>query len=234
MTIYIAMDDTDSLESRGTGRLAREVARVISAHWHVFGITRHQLYVHPDILYTSHNSCAVIHVDGSGKEAVDELFAIAEEVMRSDFIAGSDPGLCVTEASAVTPALIAYGRDAQVTVLDQSAARSLAKNLNIHLMGLGGSEDGVIGALAGIGLAAMGNDGRYLSVGNVRNLTGPVAVADLLRAGVDCVQTLDGVVLKDGIVMEVESKSVKPCPLNGKVVLLVKIENGVIIPVKRG
>jgi tRNA(Ile2) C34 agmatinyltransferase TiaS len=234
MTIYIAMDDTDSLESRGTGRLAREVARVISAHWHIFGITRHQLYVHPDILYTSHNSCAVIHVNASGKEAVGELFSIAEKVMRSDLIAGSDPGLCAGEASAVTPALIAYGRDAQVMVLNQSTARTLAKNSNIHLIGLGGSEDGVIGALAGIGLAAMGNDGRYISVGSVRNLTGPVAVEDLLHAGVDCVQTLDGVILREGMIMEAEGKSVKPCLLNGKTVLLVKIEGGIIIPVKRG
>jgi len=233
MTIYIAIDDTDSLESRGTGRLARELGRVVSAHWPVFGITRHQLYVHPDIPYTSHNSCAVIHVDASGKEAVDMLFSLADGVMRSDFIAGSDPGLCVAEASAVTPALIAYGRDAQTTVLNQSAARSLAKNLNILLQGVGGSEDGVIGALAGIGLAAMGNDGRYISVGTVRSLTGPVSVEDLLHAGIDCVQTLDGIILREGIVMEIEGKSVKPCPLDGKVVLLVKSEDGVFIPVKR-
>ena len=92
MTVYIAIDDTDSLESRGTGRLAREIARVLSEKWSVFGITRHQLYVHPDILYTSHNSCAVIHVNGCGMEAVNTLFSIAEEIMLSDFIDGSDPG----------------------------------------------------------------------------------------------------------------------------------------------
>ena len=234
MTVYIALDDTDSSESRGTGKLAREIARVLSEKWSVFGITRHQLYVHPDILYTSHNSCAVIHVNKCGKEAVNALFSIAEEIMLLDFIDGSDPGLCVAEASQVTPALIAYGRDAQTQVLHQERARTLAKNGDIRLKGLGGSEDGVIGALAGIGLATMGNEGRFLSVGRIRSLTGPVAVEDILRAGVDCVQTLDGMILQEGIIMEAEGKSVKPCPLNGKIVLLVEVENGVIIPVKRG
>ena len=112
--------------------------------------------------------------------------------------------------------------------------RTLAKNGNIRLKGLGGNEEGVIGDLASIALAAMGNDGRYLSIGHIRSLTGPITVEDALRAGVDYVQTLDGVILRDGTIMEVEGKSVKPCPLDGKVVLLVKIENGVIIPVKRG
>ncbi|MDR2855859.1 MAG: ABC transporter substrate-binding protein [Methanomicrobiales archaeon] len=234
MTVYIAIDDTDSPESRGTGRVAREIARVLSEKWSVFGITRHQLYVHPDILYTSHNSCAVIHVNGCGKEAENALFSIAEEIMLSDFIEGSDPGLCVAERSQVTPALIAYGRDAQTQVLDQERARTLAKNGKIRLKGLGGTEDGVIGALAGIALAARGDDGRYISVGRIRSLTGPVTVEEVLRAGVDCVQTVDGVILREGTIMEAEGKSVKPCPLDRKVVLFVKVENGVIIPVKRG
>jgi len=228
------MDDTDTLESRGTGRLARAAAAVISKKWPVKGVTRHQLYVHESIPFTSHNSCAVIHVDAEGRDVADELFALAEEIMLSDFIQGSDPGLAVAEDVQITPALIAYGRDAQTTVLNQNIARTIAHNLGIRLKGLGGTEDGVIGSLAGLGLAAMNSDGRYLLIGNIRNLTGPVTVEQVLAAGVDCVQTTDGEILTTGLIMEQEGKSVKPCPIGGKITLFVRKENEMIMPVKRG
>lgn len=61
MTLYLGIDDTDTRESRGTGRLARMIARELSRSYPVMGVTRHQLFVHPSIPYTSHNSCAVIH-----------------------------------------------------------------------------------------------------------------------------------------------------------------------------
>src|SRR5690606_575424 len=79
MTLLLALDDTDSLESRGTGRLARAVADAIVEHYPVWGVTRHQLFVHPSIPFTSHNSCAVIHVDADGCEPLDTCLSIAEE-----------------------------------------------------------------------------------------------------------------------------------------------------------
>jgi len=64
LMIYLAMDDTDNAESRGTGRLARAVAVELSRKYRVAGVTRHQLFVHESIPFTSHNSCAVIHLEG--------------------------------------------------------------------------------------------------------------------------------------------------------------------------
>ncbi|MCK9591287.1 MAG: hypothetical protein M0Q91_04680 [Methanoregula sp.] len=52
MTILVSIDDTDNPGSRGTGRLAHAVADTLSADYPIYGITRHQLYVHPDIPYT--------------------------------------------------------------------------------------------------------------------------------------------------------------------------------------
>ena len=234
MTIYVAMDDTDTLESRGTGRLARAIAGVLSQTWQVTGVTRHQLYVHESIPFTSHNSCAVVHIGASGSAAANEIFAAVEDLMLGDFIPGSDPGLAVAEDLQIQPALIAYGRDAQSVVLNQESARTLAKNLGILLKGLGGTEDGVIGAMAGLGLAATQSDGRYLQVGRIREHTGPVSVADILAAGVDCVQTISGVTLTEGIIQAEMGKSVKPCPLGGKITVLVREEDGMFIPIKRG
>ena len=110
--LYVGLDDTDTLESRGTGRLARDVAAVLSQRFRVFGVTRHQLLVHPDIPFTSHNSCAVIHLETSDA-VVDEVFEIVKKVMLGDFIVGSDPGLAVALLGQVSPAIIAFGQDAK-------------------------------------------------------------------------------------------------------------------------
>ena len=47
--IYIGLDDTDVLESRGTGRLAREIAHVLAQDGSLLGVTRHQLLLHPEV-----------------------------------------------------------------------------------------------------------------------------------------------------------------------------------------
>lgn len=233
MTIYICVDDTDNLNSRGTGRLARAIAGTISKKYPVIGVTRHQLYVHPDIPFTSHNSCGVIHVDSDDMEIMDELFEIGKKEIYDDFIEGSDPGISVAHESQILPSLVAYSKDAKNTVLNQEKARTLAKNLNIHLEGLGGTEDGVIGSMAGLGLAFAGNDGRFLMKGNIRDYLGPQSVETLLNAGIDAVYTVDGRLVTEGTVMNPEGKSVKPCPVNGKCILFVDTSDGVLQAVKR-
>lgn len=233
MTIYVCVDDTDNLNSRGTGRLARAIAAELSKKYPVHGVTRHQLYVHPDIPFTSHNSCAVIHINMDEKEHLDDIFEIAKKEIYDDFIEGSDPGLAVAHESSISPALVAYAKDAKDTVLTQEKARTLAKNLGIRLEGLGGTEDGVIGAMAGLGLASTKNDGRFLLIGQIRDITGPQSVEKLINSGVDEIFTLDGRKVTDGMIINDENKSVKPCPVNGKVILFVNEQNGEFIAVKR-
>lgn len=231
--IYVCVDDTDNLNSRGTGRLARAIAAKLSEKYPLAGVTRHQLYVHPDIPFTSHNSCAVIHLDTDDKDGMDDIFQIAKKEIYDDFIEGSDPGLSVAHESQIKPSLIAYAKDAKDTVLTQEKARTLAKNLNIRLEGLGGTEDGVIGSMAGLGLAYAGNDGRFLLKDNIRDLLGPQPVEKLIDAGIDAVYTLDGRVVTEGLVLNAEGKSVKPCPVNGQCILFVDDSEGVLQAVKR-
>lgn len=233
MTIYVAVDDTDSLNSRGTGRLARAIAGACAEQYPVLGVTRHQLYVHESIPYTSHNSCAVIHLAGDDRSAADHAGEIAEEVMMADFIEGSDPGLCWAVSAQVMPSLVAYAQDAQRIVLTQDRARTLARNLGITLKGLGGTEDGVIGSLAGIGLASTGNDGRYLLYGTVRDLVEPCTVADLFAAGVDEIHTLDGRLVEEGMIEIQGRKGPLPCPIGGKAILFVEEVGGRYLPIKR-
>jgi hypothetical protein len=228
--IFVAMDDTDNINTRGTGRLSRNVAEVLSKKYPIKGVVRHQLLVHPDIPYTSHNSCAVIHIDidiAKHKEDSDkllkEIFEIAKKEMLDDFIEGSDPGLAVASDTQVNSALIAFGKDAQKIIVTQGQARSLARNLNILLQGLGGTEDGIIGTMAGIGLSYTYNDGRYISVGNLRETYGDQSVETLLNAGIDTIISSEGEIPdKDVIIKTKKNKSVKPSPLNNEVVLLVE------------
>ncbi len=230
--IYISMDDTDSLESRGTGSLARTIAKKLAINYNIFGVTRHQLYEHPDIPFTSHNTCAVIHVDDEGDDLCDELFEFVKNEMLMDFIEGSDPGIAVAEGYKITPSLIAFGKDAKNIILNQQQARTLAVNLKIRLEGLGGTEEGVIGTMAGLGLAKSQYDGRFLMPGK-SEVMGTNTVSELLDAGIDGVYTLDGHEIKDGTIYSRNERLVKPCPVGDKVILYVEETNGILKAVNR-
>lgn len=100
--------------------------------------------------------------------------------LLSRFVEGSDPGLCIT---AEVPAdVVHYARRCQQELVTQTEARTLAESLGISLEGLGGTEDGVIGALAAIGLAKAGDDGRVVHIGDWSDdLSGLVSTAVLME-----------------------------------------------------
>lgn len=175
----------------------------------------------------------MIHVQADGDEAMDRLFQTAEEVMLGDFLEGSDPGLAVASDSQITPSLIVYGQDAKCTVLTQERARTLAKNLHIRLKGLGGTEDGVIGAMAGLGLAFAKNDGRFLQKGDIRNIISSCPVEMLLQHGIDEVCSFDGRMFSEGTVFFRPDKPPRPCPICGKTVVFVKEEADKLMEDKR-
>ena len=47
--IYIGIDDTDILGTRGTGRLARGIAETLGSEHRLLGVVRHQLLQDPQI-----------------------------------------------------------------------------------------------------------------------------------------------------------------------------------------
>lgn len=233
MTIYVGIDNTGNSESVGTGKFARIIAGELSKKYPVYGVTRHQFYVHSDIQFSLHNFCAVIHVDVNEEEQVDDIFEIVKKKMHSDFNEGSNPGLAVAHESSISPAVVAYGKDAKETVLTSKRARNLAKNSGIKLEGFGENENGIIGAIAGIGLAFTGNDGRFLQIGQIRKLKGPQPVEKLIEGGIDGIFACDGRPITDGTVINEGNKPVKPCLVNGEVILFVNEENGVLKAVTR-
>jgi hypothetical protein len=113
MRILVSIDDTDNLDSRGTGEIASLIAEALQEKgWGTASmVTRHQLLVHPDIPYTSHNSsmCFVAEI---GEECLDRVIAFAGDFLDHECAEGSDPGLCVAVLDRIGPApeLIAFGQ----------------------------------------------------------------------------------------------------------------------------
>lgn len=181
-TFLIGIDDTDNATSPGTGRLARmlsdECARRGLAY---LGVTRHQFLLDPAIAYTSHNSGACIAVGSdNGLDVRDFIF---------DFVAGksadgSDPGVCVAEISQVPAFAVEFANRATEQVVTMSEAFGLAKRASIALYGLGGTCQGVIGALGSVGLRASGNNGRFIDLPGLRELQGCVSAEAFDRIGV--------------------------------------------------
>ena len=196
--IYVGMDDTDNQTSRGTGRLARAVAQVLSQKYQIWGVTRHQLLVDPRIPYTSHNSSNVVHLLVDGDADLLAIADAAQAVMAADFQEGSDPGLCV--AQTITPEIIAFGHRAKTEVVSQDEARGIAERSGCILRGLGGTQGGVIGALAGVGLSATGEDGRFVLIGRSRELEGAQTVQAIVESGIAQVRSTDGKMLEHGLV----------------------------------
>ena len=105
--------------------------------------------------------------------------------------------------------------------VDQQEARDLAAHHGLFLEGLGGTEGGVIGALAAVGLAADGNDGRIVHIGQwPDDLTGPQEVARLNERGVE-VRCLDTDSLVTSGLIDV-GKHLRPNYRQGRIVLYVQ------------
>jgi tRNA(Ile2) C34 agmatinyltransferase TiaS len=225
--IFIGLDDTDNLESRGTGHLAREIAAALAAEYPLLGVTRHQLLVDPRVPCTRNNSCAAIALGTNGDLDPKTLLEQVRQWVLDDFQPGSDPGLCV--ARAVPAAITEFGRQVQRQLVTQRDARSLAQAHGIPLEGLGGDQDGVIGALAAVGLAASGEDGRYVLVGRSRELAGLQPVQALLGAGIAAVRTQDGQPVLDGLVW---TDKLRPARRGGRPIAIVQWDGRYWQPLK--
>jgi len=219
----IGIDDTDNLESRGTGFRARclgaDLAEAGLAR--VDGVSRHQLLVHPDIPYTSHNSalCLDAHVpDGR----IDDVRAFCRDFLLRESAEGSDAGLCIAAFDTLSDEVMSFGVRAKQEVLVRSEAEDVARDAGVFLEGLTGDHGGMIGALASVGLRHSGTDGRFVWLEGVRELSGVAPASELIEnTGIDAIEDRDG-----QAVSPADSICVDPWPravlVEGRAVLLVQ------------
>lgn len=187
MRVYIGFDDTDVLDSEfGTGKVARCYERLLPQGCQVWGVVRQQLLVDPRIPYTSHNSSACVVVDVTDPSLVPSLIPLAIEHLERSSAPGSDPGLCfVCDGDQSLTELTIFGRLCTEKIMTQSEARQAAGRN--HLSGHGGTNDGIIGAAAAVGLTASGWNGRFIEFANLREFPDTVSVGELASKGIQVV-----------------------------------------------
>lgn len=221
MRCLIGIDDTDNTESRGTGFRARQLGARFgeTGLGRLWGITRHQLFVHPSIPYTSHNSAACLDVEIDAARQHD-VIALCRTYLREQSAPGSDAGFCVAPHDAVDEFLVGFGQAAKTTILSQAQATYVAAECRVHLEGCTGDHDGIIGALSAVGLRRSGEDGRFIWLPGVRELSGTETAARLLATtGIESVQTQSGEEIPGEARIRVDPWP-RPVLLGGRAVLL--------------
>ncbi len=220
--IFLGIDDTDTLEGPGTNQLARRLAARLPAGFRAEVVLRHQLLFDARIPYTSHNGSASLLVRAEPGRSPEELIAPVEAELRAGFQEGSDPGVCI--AAAVPDEVRAWGRRCQREIVTQAEARALAAAHAVYLRGLGGTEGGVVGALAAVGLLAAGDDGRVVHLAGwpwPDELRGVQPVSAVLARGVGELRDgATGAAVEEGLVDL--GKHLRPAWREGKPVLFVE------------
>ncbi|WP_375789627.1 hypothetical protein ACE10Z_21270 [Bradyrhizobium sp. Pha-3] len=222
--ILVGIDDTDNLESHGTGYLSRQLGSLIAASGIalVHEITRHQLLFDRRIPYTSHNSSLCLRVEVPSDDT-SALADMCRTYLLKHSADGADAGLCIAAWSAVPSIVEDFGFKAKQDILTQDDARDLARREALYLEGLTGDQGGVIGALAAVGLRKSGRDGRIAWRPGLRETRGIVTGTYLLtHSGIDAIRHAhsgEPVAASDRI-------SVNPWPrgvmIDGQAVLLVE------------
>jgi hypothetical protein len=223
---YIGIDDTDNLETKGTGFRAREIAKRIINQLKgiVHHISRHQLLFDPRIPFTSHNSSLCLNLT---TDSIEDVKSICKEYLLEFSAPGSDAGLCIANKKNISHQVIEWGQKAKTEILTQKMAYEIAEENSIYLVGLTGTKDGIIGALAGVGLRAGGNDGRvnWLVGREVREMYGIFSAAEIKSTlQIDEIVQIDGAEIPDESFI-FSGDWIRPIIKNHKLTLLVEPDN---------
>jgi hypothetical protein len=224
-TVYIGIDDTDVLGGPGTGSVARELGAYLKTlgKGDAKAVIRHQLLVDPRIPYTSHNSskCVLFDTDNMPQELIMPCVTYLEEHFQN----GSDPGLCIVTKEQISGELLSYGQSARSSYILKKTAIDLAKASGISLLELGGTGDGIIGALAAVTLTVGGIDGRYVQLRGIKEIRGLITVAQV-KEKTDTVGVIDeqGNALPDNETID-SLDWLRPSMVQGQPILRVRLAN---------
>jgi hypothetical protein len=219
--IYIGIDDTDVIGSPGTNQLARAIVRRLGAVAEGSVICRHQLFFDPRVPYTSGNGSASIQLPRGGEVPRAQLLDTVRGVMREWYVEGSDPGLALAERASWE--MSDFAARAKREVVHQADARAIADRSGCHLEGLGGTHQGIIGALAAVALIDGGNDGRVVHVDDwpwPDAFVGPQSAAANRGRGVADIRMVSGEAFT-GDVVDV-GRHLRPNWRDGRMVLFVE------------
>ncbi len=264
--VVCCVDDTDDVtRETSTGLVAEAIAEGVAelGGCMVLGITRHQLLLAEGVPYTSHNSsmCFMARMPEGASGALRER--AVGEIGRLSAVS-ADPGLCVADmpaawfgegsapgawsaapaqARAELAALASFGVRAQREVLAKEEAYALVDGIGwLRLSEHGGTGQGVIGALAGVGLRLAGNDGRFRGKWDLAAMLGvrnAQASVGMVRAGLSAlacgpVDVRDSAwePIADDVPLSLDAEA-KPVLHGGAVTLVCRMERGVAMPCRK-
>lgn len=228
MIYFVGLDDTDNKDSRGTGYKSRQLGKLIVEKnlGEVESISRHQLFVHEKIAFTSQNSSACLIVK---TDKFKELKKLCTEYLIDVAEIGSDAGLCIAREDQITERILDWGNRAKKEILYKEDAYNLAEESGIFLEGYTGEKIGVIGSMAGVGLRWGGNDGRniWLKGKELRDLEGVYQVKELKEIiNIQAVITKEGKPINDNDRIEIGNWLRPPIKFNLNTVIVEQSKNG--------
>ncbi len=193
--VVCCVDDTDDLSgTTSTGYVAEGIAATVASLGGrvLLGVTRHQLLLAEGVAYTSHNS-AMCFAALVPKHAIDAFVQEAVRIVVERSVETADPGLGVAvlpqgevceDVACEIERVCAFGRKAKRALCTKEEAYAIAEDISwLHLSEHGGTGEGVIGALAGVGLRLSGADGRFRGKWDLARLLGePAGKRDRLSA----------------------------------------------------
>jgi hypothetical protein len=225
--IFVGIDDTDIIGTPGTNQLARLILRIIGEIARDAIICRHQLFFDPRVPYTSKNGSASIQLPKAGVTDIPKLIGQIREVMRGWYVVGSDPGLCV--AAGASDEMKAFSLRCKIDLVTQDEARDVAARARCHLEGLGGTQQGIIGALAAVGLVAGGEDGRIVHLSSWTypgdTFSGVRKIDELRARGVDEIRQVGTEEIITSGLIDI-GKHLRPNRRGGRIVLFVEAAAG--------
>lgn len=225
--ILIGIDDTDTKNSKGTGFISRELARQIESNnlGKVINITRHQLFISDKIQYTNRNNSACIELVSNQKE---ELISFCHKMILSSTLNECGPVLVFADLKSVSKEIIEFGFKAKKTLVSFSEASILIENSKLIVDVVRESKNGMIGALAAIGLRASGNDGRVVWVKGheIKDLAGTYMVGEVYcKTNVDIIKTTSGYKVPISASLNFENNRIKPVLIDNAITYLVEEVN---------
>lgn len=216
----IAIDNTDSPDSRGTGFLARQLGELITMNTlgQVLTISRHYLFPYADDPVSSSNSAICMEVMSENGKA---LQAFCADFLKDEARPEASPGLCIAPWDGISEQLIDWSREAKKGNVKMQDALRISREENIFLKGWRGG-DGRIGALAALGLRRSGNDGRFIWLERLRKLAGAYTAEDLMAlTAVDEIIDTKGEKINPDALIEV-GEWVRPVLINHNITIIVQ------------
>ena len=223
MRFLIGVDDTNNPKTSSTGLLTQK----LGIHLQETGlgkleaISRHQLFLSTQIPHTSDNSaiCATFEADAAKRS---ELEMACRSFILRELSSGANAGFALASWGQITAEVFTWARTAKNQVLNRQQAIQIARSAKIAITGLTGSGDGVVGALAAIGLRYRGDDGRFLWLPNLSLLKGIYSSSEVMNiAPLDRIESSRGRAPQPGDKIEI-GKWVRPVLREGRCVLLVE------------